>query len=207
MARQIARLLICFALAVAPSAIGNSSFQYIHIIQFEEYFMISKYDGLIKSAAEKHLPPGYDWRLFKAQLWQESRLDPDAVSPAGAVGIGQFMAPTWAEEAPRAGFPGADRTDPRASIFTAAHYMAKLIESWYVERPDADRYCLAMASYNAGFGNLLKAQRLMGGKPLYADIIPGLPKVTALNSLETINYVREIMAYCAGQITGEIINE
>ena len=169
--------------------------------------MIGKYDSIIQAATYKHLPTGYDTRLLKAQLIQESQLDPYAKSSAGALGIAQFMPKTWSEWAPKAGYPNAARTDPEASIFTAAMYMAHLINGWYVDRPDADRYCLAMASYNAGFGNLLKAQKRVGGKSAYADIISGLPQVTGFNSLETINYVRKILDYCAGQVTGEYFND
>jgi len=52
--------------------------------------MNKKYDALIKTAQKKYLP-GTDWRLLKAQLTQESDLNPRAVSPAGAQGIAQFM--------------------------------------------------------------------------------------------------------------------
>src|SRR5690606_20537269 len=56
----------------------------------------NEYNELIRLAAQKYLP-GYDWRLYKAQLWQESKLNPYATSPAGAKGIAQFMPATWAE--------------------------------------------------------------------------------------------------------------
>jgi len=161
------------------------------------------FDNLIKAAVDKHLP-GYDWRLFKSQLWNESKLVPTAVSPVGAQGIAQFMPTTWAEWAPKAGYPDKPATDPEASIMTGAMYMAYLIGKWSAKRPEADRHCLAMASYNAGFGNLLKAQKAAGNPHLYADIIQALPKVTGDNSKETITYVRRIMNDCAKLITGEI---
>jgi len=45
------------------------------------------YDEIIIAAVKKWLPEDYDWRLFKAQLFQESSLNQFAVSPAGAVGL------------------------------------------------------------------------------------------------------------------------
>ena len=204
---RLFRIVLLIALFLFPAAIGNANYQQIHYIHYEDYSVISKYDSMIKAATAKHLPPGYDWRLYKSQLWEESKLDPMARNArTGADGMAQFMRPTWEEWSPKAGYPSEEPTDPEAAIFTGAAYMRYLIDFWYAERPDADRHCLAMASYNAGPFNLLKAQKLQGGKALYADIIPALPKVTSLNALETINYVRSIMANCNGLVTGEISN-
>lgn len=164
----------------------------------------SDYDQWIEDAAATHLPEGYDYRLYKAQLWQESRLDPNAVSPAGAVGLSQQMPKTWTQWAPIAGYQGEKRTDPKASIYTGAAYMAWLIDEWSWPRPTADRYCLAVASYNAGLGNILKAQKIMGNPSSYAEIIKGLPQITGRKSRETIKYVGNILDFCTDQIIGEV---
>jgi soluble lytic murein transglycosylase-like protein len=164
--------------------------------------MTTQYDAAIKQAAEQYLP-GYDWRLLKAQYLAESRLDPDAVSPAGAHGIAQFMPGTWSDVAKELGYP-ADITpfDPEAAIPAGAYYMAKLLNGWSAPRPDIDRYCLALASYNAGFGNLLKAQKAAGGANDYASIIKALPQVTGKNAVETTTYVKRILNYWHGMVTG-----
>lgn len=166
--------------------------------------MIDTYDSLIREGADLI---GCDWRLFKAQLWQESRLKPEALSPVGAEGIGQIMPPTWEKWSKRAGYPFSDVTDPEANIMTAAHYMRERVKKWSWPRPEMDRHCLALASYNAGFGNLIKAQKAVGGASLYSEIITGLPQITNLNSLETINYVRKILYYYNALITGENIDD
>jgi len=197
------KAVILASLLSVPVATENSIYQ----LEIIEDPMKSEYDSLIKAAVKKYLPRNYDWRLFKAQLWAESQLDPLARSGKGALGIAQFMPKTWTEEAPKAGFKGAKRTDPEASIFTAASYMASLIKKWHWPRPTADRECLAMASYNVGFGNMLKAQKRSGNLNLYADIISSLPDVPRVNHNETITYVRRIMDYCSGQVTGEITND
>lgn len=162
--------------------------------------MDNHYDGLIKQAVEIHLP-GYDWRLYKAQLWQESRLKPDAVSPVGAGGIAQIMPATWEEWSPRAGYPNADRFNPEASIMTGAAYMAYLLNEWNWPRPEVDRNCLALASYNSGLGDILKAQKASGDKSLYAEIIRELPAVEPEHAPETIGYVEKILGYCNTLIT------
>jgi soluble lytic murein transglycosylase-like protein len=161
--------------------------------------LIQTYDYLIKNACDKHLP-GYDWRMLKAQYWQESKLDPLAVSPVGAVGIAQFMPKTWAEWSPKAGYAGKPATNPEASIQTGAMYMAYLIGQWKSPRPDIDRTCLALASYNAGLGNLLKAQEKAKGTLLYREITSALPAVTGEASKETMDYVRKILGYWVEQI-------
>jgi membrane-bound lytic murein transglycosylase F len=160
------------------------------------------YDDQIKAAAAKYLPDS-DWRLLKAQYVQESLLDPMAVSPAGAVGIAQFMPATWKEVSQELGYPDdADPRDADLAIPAGAYYMAKLLKGWTSPRPEIDRYCLALASYNAGLGNLYKAQKKAGGVNDYAGIIRALPQVTGHNSGETISYVRRILSYFNGFVTG-----
>ena len=72
---------------------------------------------------------------WKAQLWQESRLDPSAVSPAGARGIAQFMPATWRDVVARLDLPrGADPHEARFAIDAGAYYMASLRRAWYAKR-------------------------------------------------------------------------
>ena len=162
-----------------------------------------QYDSLIQEAVNAHLP-GYDWRLYKAQLYQESKLNPRAVSPVGAGGIAQFMPATWEEWAPRAGYEGVSRFDPEASIMTGAMYMSYLIDEWSWPRPEIDRHCLAMASYNSGLGDILKAQKASGNKLLYRDIIEKLPEVEPDHARETMTYVKRILNHCNGFILGPV---
>ena len=149
------------------------------------------YDKEFKSAMV-FLPVGTDWRLLKAQCYQESRLDPFARSPVGAMGLCQFMPGTW-KEAQRA-IPGIGSAWlPEASIRAAGWYMGRLHRIWSAKREPMDRYMLAAASYNAGAGHLIKAQRLCGGAAEYAAISPCLVIVTGHHSKETLGYVRNIV--------------
>ena len=164
--------------------------------------MPQTYDILIQQAGADRLPD-HDWRLLKAQLWQESRLKPNAVSPVGAQGIAQFMPDTWEEWSKKAGY-GLEITpfDVEAAIDVSAMYMAYQVESWHWPRPDIDRICLAMASYNAGLGNILDAQRRAGDPSSYSEIIEKLPSVTGDHSAETIDYVKKILFFYDELVTG-----
>jgi membrane-bound lytic murein transglycosylase F len=152
-----------------------------------------KYDKEFKNAAI-HLPVGANWRLLKAQCYQESRLKPLAVSPVGAQGLCQFMPNTWRDmtrKYPQLSNPWL----PTHSIRAAALYMKQLNRGWSSPRPQTERYKLALASYNAGFGNILAAQNKCGGAVLYQPIIHCLPRITGKHSKETIDYVKHIKRY------------
>ena len=160
-----------------------------------------KYDTKIRKATAIWLP-GIDYRLYKAQLYQESRFRTDAVSPVGAAGVAQFMPATWNEISKAMGFEGVTPFMAEPSIQAGAFYMARLRKGWTSPRPEADRHSLAMASYNAGFGNILKAQRLCSMKSLYNEIIKCLPQVTGHHSKETIEYSRKIWGFYKIMIVG-----
>jgi hypothetical protein len=149
-----------------------------------------KYDRDFKNAA-MFLPTGTDWRYLKAQCYQESRLNPLAVSPVGAMGLCQFM-PVTAREMEQKHKELNDFWLPEVSIRAAGLYMGKLNRFWSAPRPVMDRYKLALASYNAGQGNVLKAQVLSGGANDYITVISALPEVTGHHSKETIDYVQQI---------------
>lgn len=152
----------------------------------------SEWDDDFKSATEAFLPLGTDWRLLKAQCWQESRLKPLAVSPAGAFGLCQFLKGTAGDVGKALNVTPDQFWLPEVSIRAAGYYMARLHKGWKSPRPPMDRYKLSLGSYNAGIGHLLKAQKLCGGPKLYDEIIPCLPMVTGKHSKETIDYTQKI---------------
>lgn len=131
-------------------------------------------------------------------------MKPTARSHMGAEGVAQFMPNTWEEWAPKAGFPNASVTDPEASIHAAVIYMDNLYGQWSWPRPEADRWALALASYNAGLGNILEAQRLSGNSSAYRDIINHLPTVTGHNAEETRTYVKRIFKYWTALVVGDM---
>jgi soluble lytic murein transglycosylase-like protein len=112
---------------------------------------------------------GINPNLFVRQIEDESGFNPDVVSPAGAIGIAQFMPGTAAEE-------GINPYNPVQSLSAAADFMANL-SSMY-----GGDYAKALAAYNAGPGNVDYAVS-MGG----SDWIAYLPAETQ-NYLNTILY-------------------
>lgn len=178
------RILLLCILAVAFWAPASYS---------DSYFP-DRYDQEIERAQETFLP-GVDWRLLKAQYYQESLLDPDAVSPVGAAGVAQFMPATWLEVSRELDMETMSPHMAEPAIQAGAYYMAKLRRIWSAPRPEPDRHSLAMASYNAGAGNLIQAQKLCGGPNAYRRIAACLHQVTGRHHRETLTYVERIWRY------------
>jgi len=154
------------------------------------------YDHVFEEAAEIHLPLDMNWMWLKAQCYQESRLDPNAISYVGASGLCQFMPGTWQESVSKGILPPkANIFDPELNIIAAAAYDARIMSMWRAERPWLDRIFLTFASYNAGAGHIIKAQRICGGKNRYKEIIACLPNVTGKHAKETKTYVERIYSY------------
>lgn len=151
-----------------------------------------QWDDAFKNWTKVYLPL-YDYTLLKAQCYQESLLDPRATSYVGAKGLCQFMDYTWNDvKGPLKFSSTASAYDPELSIQAAAYYDAKLRSQWRSKRPDRDRMNLTFASYNAGLGNIIKAQKACGNKSLYNEIIACLPSITGKHATETKTYVKRI---------------
>lgn len=90
--------------------------------------------------------------LVEAVAWRESRFRPDAVSPAGAVGVMQLMPET-------ARALHVDPYDRQQNLQGGARYLSGLMR-----RYDGD-LVLALAAYNAGPG----AVDRFGGVPPYRE--------------------------------------
>lgn len=151
-----------------------------------------QYDDQIRGAWGRYMPQ-YSWGVGWAQIQQESAGDPNAVSPVGALGLAQFMPLTW-EDMKRAGVvpKGASPRDARHAIQAQAYYMSRLSRFWSSPRPDSDRIRLALASYNAGAGNIHKSQVACGNPSGYSDIMGCLSMVTGRHATETLGYVPHI---------------
>ena len=106
------------------------------------------YANLFTSAAARY---GVDPSLLAAVASQESGFNSQAVSPAGAQGLMQFM-PSTAKGL------GVNAFDPSSAIDGAARYLSSLTQQ-FGSTP------LALAAYNAGPG----AVRQYGGIPPYSE--------------------------------------
>lgn len=155
----------------------------------------SQYDMDFYLAAQRFLTPERRnlWCVLKAQAIAESDLRPDAVSPAGAVGLTQFLKGTFEECVSNVRLaPGSTRTDPNAAIHCQAWYMNRLMDIWFAPRTQGCRVRLAAASYNAGAGNVIQAQKFSGGASCWGEIRKFMTFVTGHHAEETINYVDRI---------------
>lgn len=90
---------------------------------------------------------GIDPLVLHAVIRQESRFQPDILSPAGAVGLMQLMPKTAAETARKEKMPKPrkkDLTHPEVNVRLGAAYLSRLLKGY---RGD---YFRAVAAYNAG---------------------------------------------------------
>lgn len=108
-------------------------------------FKEALYDPLIRQAEAKYRLPH---RLLQALVWQESRFNPMAISPAGAAGLAQLM-PATARE-----LGVTNRHDPAQNIDGGARYLRQMLDKFGAIH-------LALAAYNAGPGAVSRA----GGIP------------------------------------------
>ena len=112
---------------------------------------LSPYDDLVQQYAERY---GFDWRLIVAQMYQESRFDPDARSWAGAVGLMQVLPRT----AKSLGFSAV--RSPQEGIHVGVKYLNWVRDRFEPELPVEDRMWFTLAAYNAGYGHVMDARRL-----------------------------------------------
>ena len=112
----------------------------------------------------------------------ESGLNPKAKSPAGAVGLWQFMPLTGrVDYGLSENWYIDEKMDMEKSTDAACRYLSFLYEYFYNDWP------LALAAYNTGPGNVRKAIRRSGYKKNFWDIYPYLYR-------ETRSYVPQFIA-------------
>ena len=110
----------------------------------------------------------HDVSLMRAIIHVESRFNPNALSPKGAIGLMQVMPAT----ARGVGIAAPEQAlfDPETNLIAGARYLRKLVDM-FPDRPE-----LAIAAYNAGEGAVLR----------YRGQVPPFP--------ETQAYVRQVQA-------------
>lgn len=128
----------------------------------------------------------------------ESALNQNAVSPVGATGMWQFMAPTGRIY----GLKTDNAIDERRDIIRSTEAAVRYFKNSYRIYGD---WLLVIASYNCGPGNVNKAIRRSGGKKTFWEIMPYLPRETRgyvpafIAAAYVMNYAAEHNLYPADE--------
>ncbi|MCK6419162.1 MAG: lytic transglycosylase domain-containing protein, partial [Alphaproteobacteria bacterium] len=129
-----------------------------------------------------------EWALVHALIRQESQFDPQARSPAGALGLMQLMPATAREVGRKIGYnisTAALTANPQANIRLGTAYLQRLLDKY------DNAYPLAIAAYNAG------PSRVDEWLETFGD--PRQGRIDWINWIETIpiyetrNYVQRVM--------------
>jgi soluble lytic murein transglycosylase len=134
-----------------------------------------------------NVPSGRSWSLVHGITRQESSFDRSAVSHAGARGMMQLMPGTAREQAGKMGLGydhGRLTTDSSYNVMLGSAYFQRLVNMW------DGNYPLAVASYNAGAGNVRKWVNNYGDPRGNVDIVSWIEKIPFE---ETRGYVQRVL--------------
>ncbi|RPH83654.1 MAG: lytic transglycosylase domain-containing protein [Desulfobacteraceae bacterium] len=139
-----------------PTAIPDA--RSFHLTLEERSASVTTYDHWIRGASKKY---SLDPSLVKAVIHAESRFDPLAVSPKGAIGLMQIDPITVIE------LGITDPFDPKYNIYGGVRYLREMLDAF-----KGDKH-LALAAYNAGPNQVLRHN----GVPPFKDTKKYLSKV------------------------------
>jgi membrane-bound lytic murein transglycosylase MltF len=134
-----------------------------------------------------------DWMLMAAQGYQESRLNQNARSASGAIGVMQVMPATGRE------LKVGDITKIDPNIHAGVKYMRFMIDHYYDSEPmtDLDKALFAFASYNAGAGRVAQLRKQAEERGLDPNVWFHNVEYVAEEKVgpETVTYVGNIYKY------------
>ena len=136
-----------------------------------------------------------DWLLLAAQGYQESGLDQNKRSPAGAVGIMQIK-PSTARD-PNVNIPDIHRVE--SNIHAGTKYLRFLIDRYFVTTgvDSLNAGLLAVAAYNAGPARIRKLQEEAARQGFDPNVWFDNVELFAARDIgrETVQYVSNIYKY------------
>jgi len=129
---------------------------------------------------------GMPWTVLAAISYQESHWNPRAKSPTGVRGMMMLTLPTAKEM-------GVDnRLDPEQSLRGGMKYLIGLFSRLPASIKTPDRWWIAAAAYNVGYGHVLDARglaRKLGKNPdLWVDLSQVLPLLSQREYYSTLRY-------------------
>lgn len=142
----------------------------------------ASFDGDVEQyISEASRAYGVSADLIRAVIQQESSGNPNAVSPAGAIGLMQLMPDTAAEM-------GVDPWNPRQNVMGGTKYLKQQLDTF------GGDVSLALAAYNAGPGAVQK----YGGIPPYAETQNYVATIMGSGSYSPANSLMGSTAYATG---------
>ena len=146
----------------------------------------------------------FDWLMLAAQGFQESGLQQDRRSPAGAVGIMQIKPSTAADA--NVGIP--DVTTAENNIHAGARYMRFLVDRYFSDEGinELNQWLLGLAAYNAGPARVAQMRREAAADGHDPNVWFDNVEIIAARRIgrETVTYVSNIFKYYVGyQIIAE----
>ncbi|WP_447577647.1 transglycosylase SLT domain-containing protein [Achromobacter kerstersii] len=134
-----------------------------------------------------------DWLLMMAQGYQESRLDQQAKSSVGAVGVMQIMPATGKD------LDVGDIRREEENIHGGVKYIRFMIDQYYAKEPmtELNKGLFAFAAYNAGPGRISQLRKEAAEKGLDPNVwFDNVERVAAQRiGRETVQYVSNIYKY------------
>jgi membrane-bound lytic murein transglycosylase MltF len=134
-----------------------------------------------------------DYLLVAAQGYQESRLDQEARSRVGAIGIMQVMPAT----ARQLNVGDVTRLEP--NIHAGVKYIRFMMDEYFKDQPmdDLNKALMTFAAYNAGPGRLRQLRREAAARGLNPNVWFGNVEQIASERIgrETVQYVSNIYKY------------
>jgi membrane-bound lytic murein transglycosylase MltF len=134
-----------------------------------------------------------DYLLMAAQGYQESRLDQNARSHVGAIGVMQVMPDTGRDLAV------GDITKMEPNIHAGVKYIRFMMDQFYKDEPmdPLNKGLMTLASYNAGPGRIRQLRRETGRRGLNPNVWFGNVErvVSERVGRETVQYVSNIYKY------------
>jgi membrane-bound lytic murein transglycosylase MltF len=145
---------------------------------------------------------GLDPFLVVAQGYQESRLDQNARSQVGALGVMQVMPPTGKQ------MNVGDITQTEHNIHAGTKYIRYMIDQYYKNEPmsELDKGLFAFASYNAGPNRLQQLRKEAAKRGLDPNRWFNNVELVVADKIgrETVQYVSNIYKY---YIAYRLLNE
>jgi membrane-bound lytic murein transglycosylase MltF len=155
-----------------------------------------KFRALVKFFQQYGRQYDLPYLLLAAQGYQESQLDQNRRSSAGAVGVMQIK-PSTAEGAP-VFIKNVDK-DVEANIKAGAKYLRWIADEYYKDEPmtKVDKGLFALASYNAGAGRISQLRRKAKAMGLDQNKWFQNVEVVVARDIgrETVQYVGNIYKY------------